>query len=38
MAQELTFKEIAPHTDKSDCYMVLHDKVYNVSAFIDEHP
>ena len=36
--QELTYKEVSEHTTKKDLYLVIHDKVYNVSSFIDEHP
>lgn len=33
-----TFAEVAAHTTKKDLYMVVHDKVYDVSSFVDEHP
>ncbi|BCS20562.1 cytochrome b5-like heme/steroid binding domain-containing protein [Aspergillus puulaauensis] len=36
--KELTFKEIADHNTKKDLYMVVHDKVYDCSSFVDEHP
>ncbi|KAK5946761.1 hypothetical protein PMZ80_000904 [Knufia obscura] len=38
MSQELTFKEVAAHNTKKDLYVVVHDKVYNSSSFVDEHP
>ncbi|KAJ9658858.1 hypothetical protein H2198_003428 [Neophaeococcomyces mojaviensis] len=38
MSQELTFKEVAAHNSKKDLYLIIHDKVYNVSSFVDEHP
>jgi len=38
MSQQLTFTEIAAHSAKKDLYMIVHDKVYNVSSFVDEHP
>jgi cytochrome b involved in lipid metabolism len=38
MSQQLTFTEIAAHSTKKDLYMIVHDKVYNVSSFVDEHP
>jgi cytochrome b involved in lipid metabolism len=38
MSQELTFAEVAAHSDKNDLFMVVHDKVYDCSKFIDEHP
>lgn len=36
--QEFTLKEVAAHNTKKDLYMVIHDKVYDCSSFVDEHP
>ena len=36
--KELTFKELSEHNTKKDLYVAIHDKVYDVSSFIDEHP
>lgn len=36
--KELTLAEVAAHTTKKDLYMVIHDKVYDATSFIDEHP
>ncbi|OJD10187.1 hypothetical protein ACJ73_09903 [Blastomyces percursus] len=36
--KELTFKELAEHNTKKDLYVTIHDKIYNVSSFVDEHP
>ncbi|KAL8768019.1 MAG: hypothetical protein Q9203_002336 [Teloschistes exilis] len=36
--QELTFKDVAGHNSKKDLYVVIHDKVYDATKFIDEHP
>ncbi|KAL2217463.1 cytochrome b5-like heme/steroid binding domain-containing protein [Thermoascus aurantiacus ATCC 26904] len=36
--KEFTFQEVASHNTKKDLYVVIHDKVYDVSSFIDEHP
>ncbi|KAL2012290.1 hypothetical protein VTN00DRAFT_5008 [Thermoascus crustaceus] len=36
--KEFTFQEVASHNTKKDLYMVIHDKVYDVSSFVDEHP
>ncbi|GES63729.1 cytochrome b5 [Aspergillus terreus] len=36
--KELTFAEVAGHNTKKDLYMVVHDKVYDCSSFVDEHP
>ncbi|KAF2398708.1 putative cytochrome b5 [Trichodelitschia bisporula] len=39
MSQKLfTYAEVAEHSTKKDLYVVVHDKVYNVSSFVDEHP
>ena len=36
--KELTYSDVAEHTSKKDLYVVIHDKVYNASSFVDEHP
>ncbi|KAL8766068.1 MAG: hypothetical protein Q9209_007034 [Squamulea sp. 1 TL-2023] len=36
--QELTFSDVAEHNSKKDLYIVVHDKVYDATAFVDEHP
>jgi len=36
--KEFTFTEINTHSGKKDLYIVIHDKVYNVTSFVDEHP
>jgi len=38
MSEELSYSEVAKHSTKKDLYIVVHDKVYNASSFIDEHP
>jgi cytochrome b5 len=35
---EFTYSDVAEHTTKHDVYVVIHDKVYNASNFVDEHP
>ncbi|EER41537.1 conserved hypothetical protein [Histoplasma capsulatum var. duboisii H88] len=37
-SKELTFKELAGHNTKKDLYVTIHDTVYDVSSFVDEHP
>ncbi|KPM45170.1 hypothetical protein AK830_g1389 [Neonectria ditissima] len=37
-ATELTYQEVSGHSSKKDLYVVIHDKVYNCTNFIDEHP
>ncbi|KAL8718679.1 MAG: hypothetical protein Q9225_004215 [Loekoesia sp. 1 TL-2023] len=36
--KELTFSDVAEHNTKKDLYLVIHDKVYDATKFIDEHP
>lgn len=36
--KELTFKDVADHNTKKDLWLVIHDKVYDISKFVDEHP
>lgn len=31
-------QDVAEHNTSSDIYMVVHDKVYDCSKFLDEHP
>jgi len=38
MSQEYTIAEVAAHSSKKDLYMIIHEKVYNASKFVDEHP
>jgi cytochrome b5 len=38
MSAELTYSEVSSHSTKKDLYVVIHDKVYNASSFVDEHP
>jgi len=38
MSKEFTYSDVSEHTSKKDLYMVIHDKVYDTSAFVDEHP
>ncbi|KAI1211257.1 cytochrome b5 [Annulohypoxylon truncatum] len=36
--KELTYQDIAEHNTKKDLYIVVHDKIYDTTKFIDEHP
>ncbi|GAB7354004.1 hypothetical protein MBLNU459_g4595t1 [Dothideomycetes sp. NU459] len=38
MSKEFTYSDVSEHATKKDVYMVIHDKVYNASSFVDEHP
>ena len=33
-----TIQEVGKHNNDKDCYVVLHSKVYDVTAFLNEHP
>lgn len=35
---ELTYQDVAEHNTKKDLYLVIHDQIYDVSKFVDEHP
>lgn len=37
-APELTYQDVAEHNTKKDIYVVVHDKIYDVTKFVDEHP
>ena len=30
--------EVKEHNDGKSCWMVIHDKVYDITRFLDEHP
>ena len=36
--KEFTLTEVSSHTAKKDVYLIIHEKVYNASSFVDEHP
>lgn len=36
--KQFTYSDVSEHTSKKDLYLVIHDKVYNTSSFVDEHP
>lgn len=38
MSQEFSYSGVSSHSTKKDLYVVIHDKVYNASSFVDEHP
>ena len=33
-----TRSEVAQHNTDSDCWVIVSDKVYNVTTFLDDHP
>jgi len=38
MSRTITLAEVAEHKDRSSCWCVIHNKVYDVTKFLDEHP
>ncbi len=38
MSEEFTYQDVAEHNTKKDIFVVIHDKVYDASKFIDEDP
>jgi len=36
--KEYTYEDVKTHQTKKDLWLVIHDKVYSVSSFVDEHP
>ena len=37
-AKTYTLEEVAKHTTPDDCWLILDDKVYDVSGYGDSHP
>jgi cytochrome b involved in lipid metabolism len=38
LAPRVTMAEIARHNRRADCWLVIAGRVYNVTAYIDQHP
>jgi len=38
MPKLITLEELKEHSTKDNLYILLHEKVYDVTKFIDEHP
>ncbi|KAL7622087.1 hypothetical protein AAE478_007589 [Parahypoxylon ruwenzoriense] len=36
--KEFTYQDVAEHNTKKDLFVVVHDKIYDATKFIDEHP
>jgi hypothetical protein len=36
--KEFTYSDVSEHASKKDLYIVVHDKVYDCTSFVDEHP
>mmetsp|Transcript_4691 Transcript_4691/g.8292 ORF Transcript_4691/g.8292 Transcript_4691/m.8292 type:complete len:643 (-) Transcript_4691:83-2011(-) len=37
-ASAVTMEEVAKHTTREDCWVVLYGEAYNVSSFLEDHP
>ena len=35
---EFTRNEVSQHNKEDDCWIIVKDKVYNVTNFLDKHP
>ncbi len=33
-----TFEEVSEHDNEDDCWIVIHDKVYDVTPYLESHP
>lgn len=38
VSKRFTLVEVAQHAKEEDCWMAINDKVYDLSAYIPEHP
>lgn len=36
--RKYTYREISKHNSEEDCWVIIHDKVYDVTSFLTEHP
>jgi len=36
--KQFTYQDVAEHNTKKDLYCVIHDNVYDITKFVDEHP
>lgn len=34
----ISLEEVAKHSKKDDCYMIIEKKVYDLTSYIDKHP
>lgn len=37
-SKTFTTAEVATHNKPQDCYLIIHNNVYNVTNFLDQHP
>tara|TARA_B100001250_G_C19771568_1_gene777407 strand:+ start:1463 stop:1717 length:255 start_codon:yes stop_codon:yes gene_type:complete len=38
MKMEYSIKEVSKHNNEYDCWLIAHNKIYNVTDFIEKHP
>jgi cytochrome b involved in lipid metabolism len=38
MSKQFTAEQVAEHTTRDDIWIIYNEKVYDVSAYLDEHP
>jgi len=36
--KKYSLKEVAEHKDKTSTWLIIHDKIYDVTKFLEEHP
>lgn len=37
-SKKISVEEVKKHSKKEDCYMIIEDKVYDLTSYIDSHP
>ncbi|XP_015696587.1 cytochrome B5-like protein isoform X2 [Oryza brachyantha] len=37
-SRSYTKKEVSTHNTRKDCWIIIKDKVYNVTPYVEEHP
>ncbi|ORZ15017.1 cytochrome b5-like heme/steroid binding domain-containing protein [Absidia repens] len=38
MSKLFTYEQVAEHNKREDLWMIIDNKVYDITAFVDEHP